>query len=69
MHAVLENFDVLPSQVIYVGNMAIDFQFALNAGMRFIFFDGNGIDRLPDNIVNEIGTISCLTELMSYSRS
>jgi HAD superfamily hydrolase (TIGR01549 family) len=67
--AVLENFDVLPSEVLYVGDMAVDFQFALNVGMRFVFFDGNGINRLPDNIVNEIETISCLTELMSYSRS
>lgn len=66
---VLENFDVLPSEVLYVGDMVVDFQFALNTGMRFVFFDGNGINRLPDNIVNAIDTISCLTELMSYSRS
>lgn len=64
--AVLENFDVIPSEVLYVGDMAVDFQFALNTGMRFVFFDGNGINRLPNNIVNEIDTISCLTELMSY---
>ena len=66
---VLENFDVLPSEVLYVGDMVVDFQFALNTGMRFVFFDGNGINRLPDNIVNAIDTISCLTELMRYSRS
>lgn len=68
-NAVLENFDVLSSEVLYVGDMAVDFQFALNVGMRFVFFDGNGINRLPDNIVNEIDTISYLTELMSYSHS
>ena len=66
---VLENFDVLPSEVLYVGDMVVDFQFALNTGMGFVFFDGNGKNRLPDNIINEIDTISCLTELMNYSRS
>jgi phosphoglycolate phosphatase-like HAD superfamily hydrolase len=67
--AVLENFDVLPSEVLYVGDMVVDFQFALNTGMRFIFFNRNGLNRIPDNIVNEINTISCLRELMSYSHS
>lgn len=68
-NAVLEKFEVLPDEVLYVGDMAVDFQFALNVGMKFVFFDGNGINRLPTNIVNQIDTISCLTELMNYSRS
>ncbi|MDA9242704.1 HAD family hydrolase [Amylibacter sp.] len=67
--AVLKKFDVLPSEILYVGDMAVDFQFALNVGMRFVFFDGNGINKLPENLVNEIETISCLTELMSHSCS
>ena len=66
--AVLKKFDVLPSEMLYVGDMAVDFQFALNVGMRFVFFNDNGTNRLPDNIVNEIDTISCLAELMSCSR-
>ncbi|MDA7579137.1 HAD family hydrolase [Alphaproteobacteria bacterium] len=66
---VLKNFDVLPSEVLYVGDMVVDFQFALNTGMRFIFFNGNGLNRIPDNIVNEIDTISCLTDLMSWPHS
>ena len=64
-----KKFEVLPDEVLYVGDMVIDFQFALNVGMEFVFFDGNGINRLPVNLVNQIDTISCLTELMSYSRS
>ena len=68
-NAVLKKFEVLPSEVLYVGDMVVDFQFALNVGMEFVFFDGNGINRLPVNLVNQIDTISCLTELMSYSRS
>ena len=67
--AVLKKFEVLRSEILYVGDMAVDFQFALNVGMRFVFFDGNGINKLPENLVNEIETISCLTELMSHSCS
>ena len=67
--AVLEKFEVLPSEVLYIGDMVVDFQFALNVGMNFVFFNGNGINRLPDNVVNQIETISCLTELMSFTRS
>ena len=66
--AVLREFDVTPSEVLYVGDMAVDFQFALNVGMRFVFFSGNGKNRLPENIVNRINTVSCLTELMNFSR-
>ena len=66
---VLKKFEVLPDEVLYVGDMVVDFQFALNVGMNFVFFDGNGINRLPVNLVNQIDTISCLTELMSYSSS
>ena len=67
--AVLRKFDVLPSEVLYVGDMPVDFQFALNVGMRFVFYNANGTNRLPENLVNEIDTISCLTDLMSYSCS
>ncbi len=62
--AVLREFDVIPNEVLYVGDMAVDFQFALNVCMRFVFFNANGKNRLPENIVNEIRTVSCLTELM-----
>jgi len=61
--AVLKKFEVLPREVLYVGDMAVDFQFAINVGMRFVFFDGNGKNQLPGNIVNKFNTVSCLTEL------
>ena len=62
---LLKRFKILPSDVIYVGDMPVDFQFALNVGMKFIFFNSNGKNQLPANLVNEVKTISCLTELMS----
>ena len=65
--AVLKKFDVLPREVLYVGDMAVDFQFAINVGMRFVFFDGNGKNQLPENIVNKFKTVSCLTELKACS--
>ena len=64
--SVFEKFDLVPNDVVYVGDMAVDFQFAINAGMQFIYFDGNGLNRLPVNIVNEYSRISCLTELLDY---
>ena len=65
--SVLKKFDVLPSEILYVGDMAVDFQFALNVGMRFVFFNANGKNQLPGNIVNQINAVSCLTELMNCS--
>lgn len=63
---ILRKFDVIPNEVVYIGDMAVDFQFALNVGMEFIFFDCNGLNSLPGNIINNINKISCLTELKSF---
>jgi len=62
---LLKKFEVLPSEVIYVGDMPVDLQFSLNVGMKFIFFSSNGKNELPANLVNKVDTISCLTELMN----
>jgi HAD superfamily hydrolase (TIGR01549 family) len=63
---VLKKFKILPSEMLYVGDMPVDFQFSLNVGMKFIFFNSNGKNKLPANLVNKVDTISCLTELMSF---
>ena len=62
--AVFEKFDLAPLEVIYVGDMVVDLQFAINVGMHFIHFNGNGASNLPDNIANEFKSISCLTQLL-----
>jgi HAD superfamily hydrolase (TIGR01549 family) len=64
--SLLKKFDIQPSEVIYVGDMPVDFQFALNVGMKFIFFNSNGKNKFPANLINKVDTISCLTELMSF---
>ena len=62
---LLKKFKILPSEVIYVGDMPVDFQFALNVGMKFVFFNSNGKNQLPANLVNRVKTVSCLTELIN----
>lgn len=64
--SVLEKHQLDPKDVIYVGDMAVDLQFAINVGMNFVFFGGDGLNRLPCNLVNKFLSISCLTELINY---
>ena len=64
--ALFAKFDITPKQILYVGDMPVDYQFSLNVGMKFIFFDDLQRNKLPQNLVNEIDHISCLTELISF---
>ena len=61
---VLERFKVTPAEVLYIGDMAVDLQFAINVGMKFLFFEGDALNRLPRNIVNKVPSIAYLTEII-----
>ena len=60
---IFKNFDVEPSEVLYVGDMIFDFQFALNSGMDFVFFGDQGRNILPANLLNPVTKIEILSEL------
>ena len=61
---IFKNFDVKPAEVLYVGDMIFDFQFALNSGMDFVFFGDHGQNRLPSNLCNSIREIAELGMLI-----
>ena len=61
---IFKNFDVKPAEVLYVGDMIFDFQFALNSGMDFVFFGDQGQNRLPSNLCNSISEIAELGMLI-----
>ena len=60
---ILRTFEVKPSEVLYVGDMIFDFQFALNSRMEFVFFGDQGGNALPVNLVNPVTKIEILSEL------
>jgi len=64
--AILETFKLAPREMLYVGDMMVDFQFSLNVGMPFVFFDANSANTVPKNLVNPVKSISCINELISY---
>ena len=66
--ALFEKFSLVPAEVVYVGDMAVDFQFAINVGMHFIHCNGNGESLLPRNIVNKFKSIRYLVELLELVR-
>jgi phosphoglycolate phosphatase-like HAD superfamily hydrolase len=58
-----EEFDLAPEDVLYVGDAIFDFQFALNAGMQFVFFTDHGANRLPANMLNPVVSVDALTQI------
>ena len=62
---IFKNFDVQPAEVLYVGDMIFDFQFALNSGMKFVFFADGGGNVLPGNLLNSVTRVDRLPELRS----
>ena len=60
---VLKKFNIRPEEMIYVGDMIYDLQFAQNLGSRFIHFSIENDYLLPKNLVNQVETISDLTKI------
>ena len=60
---VLEKFDIKVENMLYVGDMIFDFQFAQNLGVHFIHFTNKGENFLPKTLVNNVRSISKLMEI------
>jgi len=60
---VLEKFNINAKNMLYVGDMIFDLQFAQNLGAHFIHFTNKGKNSLPKNLVNNINSISNLIEI------
>lgn len=58
---ICEHFTVAPGEVLYVGDMVFDLQFALNAGWQFLFFENEGRNRLPANLQNPVQRVPTLS--------
>ena len=60
---ILENFTINADQILYVGDMIFDLQFAQNLGAHFIHFNNQKENYFPKNLANNIYTISKLIEI------
>jgi len=60
---VLEKFDINAENMLYVGDMIFDLQFAQNLGAHFIHFTNEGENFLPKTLVNKVRSISKLMEI------
>lgn len=58
-------FGVAPGEVLYVGDMVFDLQFALNSGLQFVFFTDDGRNHLPGNLRNPVRRMAKLSEVFS----
>lgn len=62
---VCNRFGVAPGEVLYVGDMVFDLQFALNAGMRFVLLQHGGRDHLPANLRNPVRRVESLAAVLA----
>ena len=60
---VLKKFNINAENMLYVGDMIFDLQFAQNLGAHFIHFTNEGENSLPKNLVNNVNSISKLIEI------
>jgi len=63
---ICNRFNVAPEDVLYVGDMVFDLQFALNAGLQFLFFDNAGRNRLPANLRNPVRHVPGLMAIEAF---
>lgn len=61
---VLKKFNCTPNEILYVGDMIFDYQFALNTGMSFKLYTNHSKNRLPSNILNNVESVECLLEIL-----
>lgn len=62
---ICERFSIAPGEVLYVGDMVFDLQFALNAGLQFLFFENEGRNRLPTNLRNPVRRVATLSDVVA----
>jgi HAD superfamily hydrolase (TIGR01549 family) len=53
-------------EVIYVGDMIFDLQFAANCGFDFVYFKNDNRNKLPRYLLNNVKSINKLSELHDY---
>ncbi|KAA0912645.1 HAD-IA family hydrolase [Aquicoccus porphyridii] len=63
---VCEQTGATPAEMLYVGDMIFDFQFALNAGMRFVMLAPDGGAPLPRNLLNHVDRIGTLAAVRDH---
>lgn len=64
---VCEKVGTTPGEMLYVGDMIFDFQFALNAGMRFVMLAPDDAAPLPRNLLNQVdrvGTLAAIRDMV-----
>ena len=62
-HKVFSEFNIESKNCIYVGDMIFDLQFAINADVDFIHFDGANILGIPSYIVNRYEKLDSILDL------
>lgn len=60
---ILDKLNLNANDILYVGDMIFDLQFAQNLGAHFIHFTNYQENTLPSNLVNNVHTISNLIEI------
>jgi phosphoglycolate phosphatase-like HAD superfamily hydrolase len=60
---ICKHFAVAPAEVLYVGDMVFDLQFALNSGLQFLFLENEGRNSLPSNLLNRVKSARTLPEV------
>jgi len=60
---VLKKFNINAENMLYIGDMIFDLQFAQNLGAHFIHFNNKGKNSLPKNLVNNVNSIASLIEI------
>ena len=60
---IIEKFKLNPLEIVYVGDMLYDLQFAQNLDVNFIHFCIEGENLLPKNLSNKIKTTSRFQEI------
>ena len=63
---LLQKLDLPPQEVVYVGDMIFDMQFAHNCDFEFLFFENNGRNKLPGNLLNKVNKINHLREVLQF---
>ena len=61
-----ERTGLAASEILYVGDMVFDFQFALNAGMPFLHVDQAGAHPMPTNLRNTVARVTRLSDVAAH---
>ena len=63
---LLQRLNLLPQDIVYVGDMIFDMQFAHNCNFNFLYFENNGRNKLPSNLLNKVNKVNNLREILQF---